>query len=515
MTNRTLRSLTAGAFLLAAPVAAHAQGDEDAPVSDKPAAEKPAAEKPATSDSAPTDQPSGTTASGHTEAKVDLTALPTAPAKAAEPASEGLTFKVNDWSFGVYGFAALNLIHDSTQSFGPAAGNTILQRVGTYRGNNNQLQLTARDSRFGFKIGAPATDWIKTSAQLEADFSGTQPTESSEQTTYITNPLRMRHYFIKAETPVVDVLAGQYHDLFGWGGKGFYPATLAFLGVTGEVYHRQPQLRLSHNFASDAVDFEIAVAAVRPVAKGSGTPDVEAGLRLAINGWKGMGQQGYGQPQLQALQIGVSGIGRRFEVAQFIEFPQQANVIYGGGIALNAFIPVVPAKSATERSNALSITAEYSRGKGIADMYNQDLTGGALFPTLPNPQNRQEPANPPPIYSPNIDSGIVTYDGNGKLRAIEWQAFLVGLQYYLPIAGGKVWVTGNFGKLKSPNIVKLTPIAGQTAVYKDAQYVDGNLFVALTSSLQVGYSFQMVEQTFGDNGKAHNYRNEGAIHFFF
>jgi hypothetical protein len=198
-----------------------------------------------------------------------------------------------------------------------------------------------------------------------------------------------------------------------------------------------------------------------------------------------------------------------------VEFPGGSNKINGWGVAVNAFIPVVPAKSATERSNALSITGEYSRGAGISDMYNQDLTGGALFPTLPNPQNRQEPANPPPIYQPNIDSGIVTYDGNGKLRAIEWQAFLVGLQYYLPIAGGRVWVTGNFGKLKSPNIVKLTPIAGQTAVYKDAQYVDGNLFIALTSSLQVGYSFQMVEQTFGDDVKARNYRNEGAIHFFF
>jgi hypothetical protein len=92
---------------------------------------------------------------------------------------------------------------------------------------------------------------------------------------------------------------------------------------------------------------------------------------------------------------------------------------------------------------------------------------------------------------------------------------VVGLQYYLPIAAGKVWVSGNFGRLKSSNIVKYTPIPGRSAVYKEARYVDGNLFVALSTAVQVGYSFQLVEQTFGDGVKAKNYRNEGGIHFFF
>jgi hypothetical protein len=60
--------------------------------------------------------------------------------------------------------------------------------------------------------------------------------------------------------------------------------------VTGQIYHRQPQLRLSKTIGSRAVDFEIAAAAVRPVQKASGAPDAEAGLRLAINGWTGVGQ---------------------------------------------------------------------------------------------------------------------------------------------------------------------------------------------------------------------------------
>ena len=125
------------------------------------------------------------------------------------------------------------------------------------------------------------------------------------------------------------------------------------------------------------------------------------------------------------------------------------------------------------------------------------------------------PANPPPIYVPNIDSGIVTYDGNGKLQPIDWRAIVVGLQYYLPVADGRLWISGNFAHLESSNIVELTPIAGRSAVYDQAQYIDGNLFVAFTSYLQTGYSFQMIEQTFGDGVKARNYRSEGALHLFF
>lgn len=510
MMKRTFTSLTTGALLLVAQAALaqpEAGTEEAAPEGDVAAEAKPEAGEATT--------PAAEKATATADLKVGVTPeQEQAPAPTAA-ADEGLTAHINGWSVNLYGYAALNVMHDSTQSFPAAAGNVILQRVGTFRGNHNQLQFTARDSRIGLRISAPKTEFLKASANLETDFGSTQPTEVNEQTTYVTNPLRMRHFYLKLETPVVDAIAGQYHDLFGWGGKGFYPSTLAFLGVTGQIYHRQPQFRLSKTFSSKAIDFEVAAAAVRPVQRASGIPDGQAGIRLALNPWTGIGQQGYGQPQLNPLSIGVSGLGRRFEVAQFVEFPGGSNTQNGWGVAVDGFIPVVPAKSVRERGNALSLVGEFSRGSGISDMYNSDLTGGVLFPTLPNPQNRQEPANPPPIYIPNIDSGIVTYDGNGKLRLINWQAFLVGIQYYLPIADGKVWVSGNYSRLTSDNVVKYTPIPGRSAVYDKAQYADGNLFVAFTDWLQAGYSFQFVEQTFGDGVKARNYRHEGALHLFF
>ena len=47
---------------------------------------------------------------------------------------------------------------------------------------------------------------------------------------------------------------------------------------------------------------------------------------------------------------------------------------------------------------------------------------------------KRQPTNPPPVYTPNIDSGIVTYDGDNRLRTCDWEGFVAGAQYYLPIA---------------------------------------------------------------------------------
>ena len=153
-------------------------------------------------------------------------------------------------------------------------------------------------------------------------------------------------------------------------------------------------------------------------------------------------------------------------------------------------------------------------GTGISDMYT-DLTGGALFPTLTNPQDRQDPTNPPPVYPQNIDSGIVTFDGDGNLRTINWQAFVVGASYFLPFWSGRIWVSGNFSQVKSNNIVKYTPIPGRPFVYSKARYWDANAFMTVTDHFQIGYSFQAVEQTFGDDVKAKNYRNEVGLHLQF
>jgi hypothetical protein len=80
------------------------------------------------------------------------------------------------------------------------------------------------------------------------------------------------------------------------------------------VFSRAPQFRLSHMFKTDAVNMEIAVAAVRPPQRDSGLPDGQAGLRLILNDWKGMRTAGGTGTSVDPLSVGVSGVARRFRL---------------------------------------------------------------------------------------------------------------------------------------------------------------------------------------------------------
>jgi hypothetical protein len=312
------------------------------------------------------------------------------------------------------------------------------------------------------------------------------------------------------ETPIVDVLAGQYHDLFAWGGSGFYPNSVAFLPLLGQIYHRNPQFRISKILKSNAVDFEVAIAAVRPVQRDANVPDVQGGLKVNINGWQGASTPGASRPVAAPLSLGLSGVARRFSVTDFSTVPSNPQKANGWGFAADAFIPVIPAANG-DLSNALSLTGEFTTGSGISDLYT-GLTGGVLFPTLPNPNNSELV----PTYTPNIDPGIVTFDGSNLVQPVKWTAFVVNGHYHLPFGGGKkVWVSGTFTQVKSNNALALTPVQGRPFVWDKGQYYDANVWWGVTPAVQVGLSFQHGQQTYGDGVVAKNNRGEGAFYLFF
>ena len=118
-------------------------------------------------------------------------------------------------------------------------------------------------------MGAPQFEGVRSSAQIEFDFYGLEPTDARVADSVIFGTPRIRHAFLKLETKAVDVVAGQYYDLFGWGSY-FYPATVAYLGVPGMVYHRAPQLRLEKKIRAGDVEVMLAVAAVRAGERDSG-----------------------------------------------------------------------------------------------------------------------------------------------------------------------------------------------------------------------------------------------------
>ncbi len=485
---------TSAAAQPAAPTADDEDTDEDvAKPTDKPAAaatDKMSAEAPA---AAPTPAPVAVSAE-------------TTPAPAESP----LTFRNQGWSVGMYGFVELDVMSDSTQSFAENVGNSNIARPNTVAGDNPRNQFSARNSRLGFKLEAPEWDSVKASAVIELDFFGGEPLTTTQGESYTAGPMRMRHFYAKVETPIVDVLAGQYHDLFGWGGAGFYPNSVAFLPLLGQIYHRNPQFRISKTLKADAIDFEIAVAAVRPVQRDSGIPDFQGGVKLNVNGWKGASTPGASRPVAAPLSLGFSGMARRFSVTDFSQVPGNPQKASGWGVAGNVFVPVVPA-SGEDLSNALSLTGEFSTGSGISDMYT-GLTGGVTFPGLPNPTNAEQV----PTYIPNIDPGIVTFDGNNVVQPVKWTAVVVNGHYHLPFGGGKkLWVSGTYSLIKSSNDLSLTPSQGRAYVFDKGQYYDANVWWGVTPAVQIGVSFQHGQQTYGDGVVAHNNRGEGAFYLFF
>ncbi len=493
--------LFTGAFAISLSLSsAHARAQED---DAKPAA-KPAA--PADADEAEEDEegegvPAAKPAAkaevkaeiGTTERAKEVTTAPTE--EESEKAAERpvLYGKRGDWFIQPYGYARFDAIHDTTQSFDDGIQPNLIARAGTYKGDHRRMNVTARDSRFGVYVGAPTYHGLKTSVQLEFDFFGIPPTDARKHDVAVFSPIRMRHAFLKLETSVVDVIAGQTFTLFGWNGH-FYPATGAFLGVPGQVYHRDPQLRVEKAIHFGDGTITIAAAAARSGQRDSGIPDAHAGILFEHKGWSGAAMSGFGRPTHAPISLGVSGLYRRFEVPQFRAEPGSEEVrTQGWGVAAQALLPVIPAVSVEDRANALTVNGEFSTGTGIADLYT-GMDGGSRLPLLPNPTL----STPALIYPQNIDPGLITFDRQWEVQTINWQAFVVGLQYYLPIGGGKIWIAGNYSRITSNNIKELTPSPSWGAIFTKMEYIDATLGAEITPSLYMGVSYQTVKQTFGD-----------------
>ena len=423
-------------------------------------------------------------------------------------------------SLTLYGFLELDAMVDSTRSYGDAIGSSLVLHGNTYAGKHGRTQFSSRNTRLGLLFESPELAGVKPTAVFEADFFGNQPNDphpvtptnalvanqNVSETSYYSSPtFRLRQAYVKLKNDYVDVLAGQTYDVFGWQNY-FFPCSVQFLGLPNQVFSRSAQLRLSHHFGIEGpVGVEVAFAALRPAQRDSEVPDLNGGLRLAVNGWKGITTPGnYGTTALP-LSVGVSGTVRQFKLNAFTPPPtQRANGVMGWGLSVDALIPVIPAKNADDRGNKLSVLGSFVMGTGIGDLITAG--GGAEFPTLPNPTQ----SNPAPYYSPNVDNGLVTFDTRGVAHTIDWQAFRAGLQYYLP-PSGRVIFSANFTQAYSKNMSDLFPKGGAEVgllvkVADASRYVDANLFWDATATVRFGISGQYSKVEYLDGNKPHNLR---------
>jgi hypothetical protein len=452
---------------------------------------------------------------------------PPAPA----PTSSPLTAVMTKFGATFYGFAELDAIWDSTQSFNDNAGNGVIQHTPAptmslmnptpnYQANHGRTMFGARNSRLGFKLKGPDSDMIKTSGVVEADFLGNQPQGSPlpaaqagttgvstvSEGAYFTSPaFRMRHYYLKMETPFVDVLAGQYWQLFGWQSL-FHPSTVEIQGVPGQIYSRTPQVRLSHMFKSDLVSFEMAGAAARPVQRDSQVPDGTLGLRFAFPGWKAMHTGGAAGSAVDAASIGFSTIGRYFKVPNFAPTSTSTVSVNGYGYSFDALIPIVPATDVMHPDNALTFTGSFVYGQAIADLYS-GLSGGASFATLPKDANGNVQN-----YPQDVDGGLVAFDSSGVLHAIRWESYILGLQYYLPTPN-RMFVAANYSHMYSSDIKALG--ATSSKMFDKSDWFDANLFVDANAAVRFGLEYAYFHQSFLDGSVGKNSRVQFSAFYIF
>ncbi len=426
-------------------------------------------------------------------------------------AADSTSVVVGKWATTVYGFVEADSIFDTTQSFSDIAGNSQVARPSAYAGYHSRLQLSARNSRVGLRMKAPEVGGIRVSGVVESDFEGPQALGyGSGQVTenqYFTSPvLRIRHMYLKAETPVVDVLLGQYWDLFGWQTL-YHPNTVEIQGVPGQVYSRTPQIRISKTIKTDPVTVEIAAAAIRPPQRDSAWPEGQAGVRIAFNGWTGVQTAGATATSIQPMSIAFTGDVRHIDLPDLVAAPTGDVPKSATAGAIDAFVPVIPG-SKGKMGNSLSLNGEFASGYGTADLYT-GLTGGVTFPALPNPTG----ANPAPAWPQDIDNGIATYGTKGQLNFIQWTSYLLGAQYYLPGLNGRVWLSGNFSHMESSNTPKLYP--GSTKVRGAEDWWDANLFADVTPALRLGLEYAQFIDHYVDGNSPTNQRVQLSGFFLF
>jgi hypothetical protein len=411
----------------------------------------------------------------------------------------------------LYGVADFTAFYDSVQNFGgEAAGNTPIPRDGTYFGDHSRVQFSPRGSRIGLRLAAAEFSGIKVTGLAEADFVGNQFAPGAEGAFYTNPTFRIRHSWVKIATSAVDVTLGQTWQVFGWIPSAVgYSVTVP--GLPGELYTRTPQLRVSKVIKGDALNVEVAVAALRPPQRDSAMPDGQAGVRVLVNKLHGMRTPGPAAAVTEPLSIGVSGIVRKFEVPEFIAGATDTMSTTGWGIAADVFAPIIPPQSKEEHVGALSLTGEAVFGQGISDQYT-GLTAGVAFPlTVPDPN--PDDNMPAPPYAPNLDNGMVALTLDGMdIEAVKWTSFIGGLQYYVT---NNIWVATNASYLRSSNVDDLTAPERAAAVYKRSFFVDGVVAWNITPAARVGLEVGRFQQTYVDNEKATSVRVQFGSWYLF
>jgi hypothetical protein len=297
--------------------------------------------------------------------------------------------------------------------------------------------------------------------------------------------------------------------LFGFM-PGYTPTTAQIPGLTGEIFSRNTQLRVSKTIKTEFLNIDIAVAALRPVQRDSALPEGQAAVKVSFPKWAAWHSTYVNGTSMAPASLSVSGTARQLAIGAPCNLTGTAttcnstttNFVTGLGLAIDAFIPIIPGAK-DDKSNSLSFVGEFVTGSSINDLFT-GLTGGV------GAYNATMKAGTS-AAGPFIDNGLVAYDRNNNIVQPNWTTFLLGLEYYLP--GGRAALFVNWGHSQLNNAAALATAPG--ALRNHSNLYNGGFFVDVTSNVRIALDYSRIVDAYQDNVEAVNNAVHGSAFFFF
>jgi hypothetical protein len=352
----------------------------------------------------------------------------------------------DDWKVTMNGFVETDYVYDTTRSFTEIIGNNPVARTSTLNGDNARAAFSDRNSRLGFSVYAPEQGGWKSKGVFEMDFLGNNNTGNStspENTTYASPLPRIRHAYFSTENDGWKFLSGQTWSLFGWQ-PYYFPTILTVAPAPGQLFQRSLQFMVMKDMhMGDSNLLQAGVSIERPSQRDAAMPNLNVGLRWALNSYRAVYASSYGDVNTEALSVGLSGAFRQFDVnaAGSSDTVGHSN---GSAFAADVLIPIIPASDEKDRGNSLTLTAEFSAGSGYADAL-PGWTGGMTNFTSSN-------SGTSAATRTAIDAGFGGFDSTGNtFTLVNLQTYNVTLQYMLP-ESMRSWVTAGYSELMATNM---------------------------------------------------------------
>ncbi|MBC2594979.1 hypothetical protein H5P28_11995 [Ruficoccus amylovorans] len=211
------------------------------------------------------DNMENTRAAGTGESSIELPSTATSQSASASVAksSPDISFEHKGWAFEIYGYIKLDAAYDTQRVFNGDFARYVMPRTS---GDDNQLSITARQTRLGLKIQGPEWESWTPGGRIEVDFYGDYNSST---------PLpRLRLAYAQMENEEWLIRAGQDWDAL----SVVLPRTLNFATYAnqGALWSRRPQVKAQWNNTHENGKLSITGAIAQAVSTdidGGGQPD--------------------------------------------------------------------------------------------------------------------------------------------------------------------------------------------------------------------------------------------------